>query len=304
MKAEMTVFVVDDDPGALRSMKWLLESACFSVKCYASGAGFMSEYDAHQPGCLLLDLQMPAMNGLVVQQWLVRQNARLPVIFLTGHGDVRICALAMKAGATDFLEKPVDDRRVLQAVRSALEEMERSLRVEAAHPEITARMHRLTQRETEILHFLFAGTNMKVIAGALDISIQTVAKHRTKVLEKMMVRNEVELVHLLAHFPLDGGHVARRATNGMTLPRATFWLINGRPLSRHTSSVPIGVRCSRWEGSLDDCRPANANLAVSLGRRGQGKLATAHPSYRDQQANKAGDRGHPAAEWAIVSRGS
>ncbi len=200
MEAELTVFVVDDDRGALRSMQWLLESEGFAVQGYSSAADFMRSFPGQQHGCVLLDLQMPQCTGLQVQRWLATQFPQVPVVFITGHGDIETCAEAMKAGAMDFLEKPIDDTRILGLVRQALEESQRRMRIEVAHPEVTARLRLLTPREREIMNLLSSGSNMKSIAASLGISIQTVAKHRTRVLEKMKVRNEAELVRLLAHF--------------------------------------------------------------------------------------------------------
>ncbi len=182
-------------------MSWLLESDGFSVEAYSSGIEFVQKHDSRRPGCVLLDLRMPGMTGLDVQQWLACRNSHSPIIFLTGHGSIESCATAMKGGATDFLEKPVDDEKLIKLVRRAFEEVERQLRIDAAHAEIAIRIDRLTPREAEVMQMLSTGMNMKAIAGTLGISIQTVAKHRSKVLEKMGVRNDAELVRLLTPLP-------------------------------------------------------------------------------------------------------
>jgi two-component system, LuxR family, response regulator FixJ len=132
------------------------------------------------------------------------RETRLPIIFVTGHGDVPHCAQALKAGALDFLEKPVRREVILERVRCALETDQRNRRVKSTHPEITARITLLTPREREMMDLLLLGMDMKKIAAGLDIGIQTVAKHRTRVLDKMQVQNEAELVRLLGDYPLKG----------------------------------------------------------------------------------------------------
>ncbi len=122
MAANATVFVVDDDPGVLDSARWLLESDGLAVETYGSGRQFLEAYDPHRPGCLLLDMGMPGMDGLELQQQLASRGAHLPIIFIAGRGDVPKCVAAMKAGALDFLEKPAADARVLELVRRALEQ--------------------------------------------------------------------------------------------------------------------------------------------------------------------------------------
>lgn len=200
MTSEPTVFVVDDDSGALKSMQWLLESDGLPAETFSSAAEFLERYDPSRPGCLLFDLQMPEIDGLELQQRIESLGSHSPIIFVSAHGDVRRCAEAMKAGAVDFLEKPTDDEELLQLVRQAIERDRQRRCVEASHPEISGRINLLTAREREIMQFLLDGETMKVIAGRLGITIQTVAKHRTRVLDKMLVRNEAELVRLLADY--------------------------------------------------------------------------------------------------------
>jgi len=197
MATNVTVSVVDDDPGARTSMKWLLESYGLSVETYSSGPEFLDAYDPSRPGCLLLDLQMPKMDGLELQERLLARGVHSPVIFISGHGNVRNCVKAMIAGAVDFLEKPADDEKVLNVVHRSLEKDRQRRCFEASHTEITTRLNRLTPREREVMCLLYEGEAMKNIARRFDISIQTVAKHRTKVLEKLQVRNEAGLARLL-----------------------------------------------------------------------------------------------------------
>ncbi len=204
MTADATVFVVDDDLGVLKSMRWLLESEGLRVETYLSGPEFLAAYDPNRPGCLLIDLRMPEMDGLELQERLVAQGLHPPIIFVTGHGDVPECAAAMKAGAVDFLEKPADAGLVLEIVQRALEKDRERRSVVTAHPETAARLNELTPREREVLRLLHEGKSIKAIAAQFGIGFQTAAKHRARVLEKLHVKNEAELVRLLMNYPLQG----------------------------------------------------------------------------------------------------
>ena len=204
MPTDATVFLVDDDPAALDSLRFLLESNGIAVETFTSPRDFLNSHDSDRPGCLVLDLCMPEIDGLALQQRLLSRETRIPILFVTGHGDVPHCAQALKAGALDFLEKPVRSDVILDRVRYALETDQRNRRVKATHPEITTRVMQLTPREKEMMGFLLRGEDMKTISGKLDIGIQTVAKHRTRVLDKMQVRNEAELVRLFKDYPMDG----------------------------------------------------------------------------------------------------
>ena len=204
MTTDGTVFIVDDDPGVLKSMRWLLESEGLSVETYSSGPEFLAAYDPNRPGCLLLDLRMPDMNGLELQERLVARGLHPPIIFLTGHGDVPDCTAAMKGGAIDFLEKPADVALVLEIVQHALGKDRERRSVVTAHPETTARINKLTPREREVLRLLHEAKSIKAIAAQLGIGFQTAAKHRARVLEKLQVNNEAELVRLLMNYPSRG----------------------------------------------------------------------------------------------------
>ena len=203
MAVGATVFVVDDDPGIREAMRGLLESTGLVVETYSSAAEYLGAYNPNRPGCLVLDLRMPEIDGLELQRRLIAHGPHPPIVFVTAYGDVSQCAEAMKGGAVDFLRKPTDGPKLLDAVRRALERDQRRHRVEATHPQIAARLARLTPREREVMLLLLDGDDMKTIAGRLSIGIQTVAKHRTRVLAKMQVRNEAELVRLLEGYALE-----------------------------------------------------------------------------------------------------
>ena len=196
MPAESTVFVVDDDDRVLESMRWLFGGEGLAVETCSSANKFLASYRLDRPGCLVLDLQMPEMDGLELQRRLASQGPHLPIIFVSGYADVLQCAEAMKAGAVDFLEKPVDDDRILSAVRKALEkDLERHV-ADTSNAEIQARIECLTPRECDVMCRLLRGNSIKTMASKLGISFQTVAKHRARVLEKLGANNETELVRM------------------------------------------------------------------------------------------------------------
>jgi len=202
MLAESTVFVVDDDETALASMRWLLESDGLAAETFSSAKEFLLSDGPDRPGCLVLDLRMPGMDGLMLQEKLSERGTHLPIIFVSGCGNVSQCAKAMKNGAVDFLEKPVDDGKMVRLVRQALEEDRQRRLADARAAEIAARIARLTPREHEVMHLLHEGDAIKTIAARFHISFQTAAKHRSRVLAKLDVNNEAALVRLLANYPL------------------------------------------------------------------------------------------------------
>ena len=191
-----TVFLVDDEAGVRKAVSRLLQSAGVAVAAFASAADFLDAYNPAVPGCLLLDVAMPGLNGLELQQALAERGGALPVVFLSGHADVPVSVGAMKAGAMDFLTKPVRDDVLLAAVRTAFEQdrVARLARAEAA--EIQARLATLTPREREVMDHIVTGQLNKQIAGDLGTAEQTIKIHRARVMEKMKVRSVVELVRL------------------------------------------------------------------------------------------------------------
>jgi RNA polymerase sigma factor (sigma-70 family) len=196
MNQDMTVFVVDDDQAMRSSLQWLIESVGMKVETYDSAQSFL---DAHYPGragCLLLDVRMPGMSGLELQQYLVRREIRLPVIIITGHGDVSMAVKAMKAGAVDFIEKPFDDEELLKSIRSAMQHDEKRRALRAQRADIAARMAELTPREHEVMAMVTDGKSNKEIASALGVSAKTVEVHRARVMDKMRADSLAELVRL------------------------------------------------------------------------------------------------------------
>jgi len=190
------IHVIDDDESVRDSLSVLLEAAGYSVRSYASAAAFLQAASQRTAGCVLTDVQMPELNGLELQRRMSELDIRLPVIVMTGHGDVPIAVEAMKAGATDFLEKPFDDSQLLAAVNRATAVSQRSRAEAAAVADFSARLATLTPREREVLDRLVTGQPNKTIAYDLGSSRRTVEVHRARVMEKMGARSLPELVRM------------------------------------------------------------------------------------------------------------
>ena len=190
------VFVVDDDEAVRKAVSRLLRSAGMAVAVFASPGEFLAQYDPATPGCLVLDMAMPDFDGLQLQTALTEKGYILPIIFLTGHGDVSKSVQAMKRGAFDFLSKPVKDKDLLTAVRVAIERDTVARREQAKLSEIRARLDTLTPREREVLEHVVSGKLNKQIAGDLGITQATVKMHRAHVMTKMKVQSVAELARL------------------------------------------------------------------------------------------------------------
>jgi FixJ family two-component response regulator len=197
MTDQPTVFVVDDDPGALRSLCWLVQQADLPVRGFRSGREFLESCRGEDAGCLVLDVRMPGMSGLELQECLAEEGLDWPIIFITAHGDVPTCAQAFRAGAVDFLEKPLDGKLFLDRVRKALARAAEGQRLGPA-AEYAALLARLTPREKEVLEMLVSGKTLKEIAALRQVAIQTIWKQRLSVYKKMGVENDVELARLAA----------------------------------------------------------------------------------------------------------
>lgn len=191
-----TVFLVDDEPGMLKALTRLLRAEGFSVRGFTSAAAFLGSYRAEAPGCLVLDVAMPEVNGLEFQQQLARAGILLPIVFLTGRGDIPMTVQAVKAGAVDFLTKPVNDEDLLRAVRAALKRAaeQRELIAEAAL--LQQRHSLLTPREREVMQHVVAGKLNKQIAADLGTVEHTVKVHRARVMEKMQAGSLADLVRM------------------------------------------------------------------------------------------------------------
>ena len=194
MHREPTVVLVDDDQSVRDALKWLIESVDLRVDSYSSAAEFLETFDPAAPGCLVLDVRMPGMSGLELQENLAAHKCGLPVIIITGHADVPMCVRAFDGGAFAFLEKPINQQDLLEEVRKAIEQDRKNRRESMPADDIDNRVAQLTVRERDVMDLLVAGQSMKQIAKELQISLPTGSKHRTKVLEKMDVRNDVQLV--------------------------------------------------------------------------------------------------------------
>jgi FixJ family two-component response regulator len=193
---EPTVFIVDDDADALDSLECLLKSIGLAVEAFQSPSAFLHSYDPGRPGCIVLDVRMPELSGLELQQELISRGSAPPVIVITGHGDVPVCAAAFRAGAYDFIEKPVNPQLLLGRIQRAIEH-DLSRRRGLQHlAEVRSRIARLTPREREVMDMIALGQTLKQIAGTLNISVQTASKHRARVLEKMEVTTDVALARL------------------------------------------------------------------------------------------------------------
>ena len=191
------VHVIDDDDAVRDSLALLLDSADLAVRTYDSAVSFLTVASTLVTGCILTDVRMPDLDGLGLQRRLNEAGVRLPVIVMTGHGDVPIAVAALKAGAADFLEKPFDDERLISAVRAALVASQQAQRAAAATADIIARLASLTPREREVLDLLVAGNPNKTIAYDLGASPRTVEVHRARVMEKMGARSLAELVRMV-----------------------------------------------------------------------------------------------------------
>lgn len=189
-----TVFVVDDEEGMRRALTRLLQAEGLAVRSFATADELLAALEGEGPGCVLLDVAMPGLDGLQLQQRLAERGARLPIVFLTGHGDIPMSVQAIKAGAVDFLTKPVRRDDLLRAVRAALDQAAAQQAATQADAELRSRLAQLTPREREVLEHVIAGKLNKVIAADLGTSEQTIKVHRGRVMEKMGVASVAELV--------------------------------------------------------------------------------------------------------------
>ncbi len=204
---EPTVFVVDDDPAMRDSLRWLLESVGLAVQTFARAEEFLDIYDPASPGCLLLDVRMPGMSGLHLQDELAARHCTLPVIIITGYAEVATAVRALKTGAIDFIEKPFSDELLLERIRQAIDVDQRAREAQARRAAVAARFALLTPRERAVMELVIAGKANKVIAAELKLSPKTVEVHRANVMRKMEADSVAELVRLgLLLSPDEGKH--------------------------------------------------------------------------------------------------
>ncbi len=195
MSDDATVFIVDDDPSIRHSLSWLLESVKLNVEAFASAEEFLQQVGIDRIGCLILDVRMPGMSGLELQEALMARAMILPVIILTGHGDVPMAVRAMANGAFDFLQKPFNGPQLLERINAAISKSRELWQEKTSEAEVLSRYQTLTPRERQIMEMIVAGKANKVMAFDLGISLRTVEVHRHRVMEKMAAKSVAELIY-------------------------------------------------------------------------------------------------------------
>ena len=200
----MLVHVVDDNASVRRALKRLLGSVGIESETYASARQFLEAHIANVPSCLVLDVRMPRLSGLELQDRLNAAGRRIPIVFITGHGDIAMAVEAMKKGAVDFLPKPFNDQELIDAIHRALAQHERLRTERAEQDEIFARLERLTPREREVMELVITGLLNKQVAGELGTSEKTIKVHRARVMDKMEAESLAELVRLAARVDIHG----------------------------------------------------------------------------------------------------
>jgi two-component system response regulator FixJ len=192
MTNKQTVFIIDDDKGIRDGLEMLLESIGLESRSFASGSAFLDVYDAKMTGCLILDIRMPKMSGLEVQRKLKQLNCLIPIIFITGHGDIPMAVEAMRLGAIDFIRKPFKEQDLIDRINEALKVDEKT----SSEHNSKSKVDSLSAREHEVFERVADGSMNKVIAADLGISERTVEVHRSHVMEKLEVRTLAELVRI------------------------------------------------------------------------------------------------------------
>ncbi len=191
-----TIFVVDDDEAVRDSLQWLLEGKDYRVRCYDSAENFLARYDAREVACLVVDIRMTGMSGLELQDRLIELNSPLPIVFITGHGDVPMAVTSMKKGAMDFIQKPFDEAALVTLVDRMLDHAKNSFTTAQASASREALLSKLTSREAQVLERIVAGRLNKQIADDLGISIKTVEAHRANIMEKLSANTVADLLKI------------------------------------------------------------------------------------------------------------
>jgi len=189
-----TVYIVDDDEAVRDSLRWLLEANTYRVRAFSSAEAFLSEYNEDQPGILIVDVRMPGMSGLELQEQLIIRKSTMPIVFITGHGDVPMAVSTLKKGAVDFLEKPFNESDLRETVSRMFDQANDRLKKAQAQKTHDAMLNRLTSREQQVLERIVAGRLNKQIADDLGISIKTVEAHRANIMEKLQVTTVADLM--------------------------------------------------------------------------------------------------------------
>jgi len=195
MESECVVYIVDDDLSVRKSLGWLLDSAGYLTKSFPSAQEFLDCYDPQCPGCLLLDLRMPGASGLQLQSMLDARQVSVPIIFISGHVDVRLASEAFRAGACDVLTKPVDVDVLLERIEEALKKDRQHRQTVHTADAKRQQLDLLTPKESEVFQELLIGRTIKQLALQFEITFQTAAKHRARVLEKLKVDTDAQLIH-------------------------------------------------------------------------------------------------------------
>jgi len=196
-ESDPNVFIVDDDPAVRDSLRWLVESVNLPVQVFATGLEFLDSEAPYQPGCLILDIRMPGMSGIDVFEELKSRNSSVPVIFLTGHGDVHLAVRAMKAGAFDFVEKPFNDQLLLDLIQKAIRVDAENTTLRSQLSTIKDRIDQLTERERQVLDGVAGGDSNKIIAESLGLSEKTIEFHRARMMDKMQADSLAELIKMV-----------------------------------------------------------------------------------------------------------
>jgi two-component system response regulator TtrR len=196
-----TAYVVDDDEAIRTLWRWLMESNGIAVQTFSTAAEFIAAYKAGGLACLVLDVRLPGMSGLELQEYLKHEGIEIPIVFVSGHGDVPTAVSAIKGGAVDFIQKPFGYREVLAIIQRAFERDAEIREKRAKRSQVTERVAALTEREREVMQRVIEGKLNKVIADELGISVKTVEFHRAKVMEKMGADSVAALVQLMMQHP-------------------------------------------------------------------------------------------------------
>ena len=204
--SQQIVYVVDDDPAIRDSLQWLLTSVDFKVQTFSSGQELLDRVTPDLPGCLLIDVRMPGMSGLELQNELLVRGIDLPVVIITGHGDVQMAVRAMKAGAIDFIEKPFNDQEILEVVQRAVDRSVSDVESSAARDQVEGRIKSLTPRERQVLDLVVTGLPNRSIAKELGRSEKTVEFHRANVMEKMQAKYLADLMKMVMMVGEVGGN--------------------------------------------------------------------------------------------------